>query len=409
MAGRRFWRVFAAVSAVIAATGLSVGDGRAEPERLISFSPGIGQVGPQGALARGADGTLYAATYGLGANGRGAVFSLSPPATPGGPWALGVVHAFDDPAGGRFPRAGVTLGPGGELYGTTFQGGGNDRGVAFRLTPPATPGDPWTKDILHEFGFSEAGNPSSDLLLGPDGALFGVTEGGGPANCGVAYRLTPRSGGRLPWVYKTLARFTSSFGCAPRSKLSRDAEGNLYGSLFNSGPAGLGGIFRLGLLADGTYKLAKLKVFNGANGLGNPMGGLALEPSGALVGAARNGGAYGCGGVFRLTPPAPGQTKWSYQNVKVLPGGSRSGCFPVGVGQAPDGTLAVSTYQGGVFNVGALLELTPAASGPSPYTISVRESFGPTYNYPQGTPVFGPAGEVYGSTTDAISIWRSAP
>lgn len=322
---------------------------------------------------------------------------------------LGLVHAFNDPAGGRYPRAGVTLGPDGVLYGTTYQGGGNDRGVAFRLTPPATPGDPWTKDILHEFGYSEAGNPSSDLLLGPDGALYGVTEGGGPAGCGVAYRLRPRSGEQLPWTYKTLAKFTPTFGCVPRSKLTRDAAGNLYGTLFASGPAGLGAVYKLGLKEDGTYKLSKLKVFNGANGLGNPMGGIAIEPSGALIGAARNGGAYGCGGVFRLTPPGAGQTKWAYENIKVLPGAPRSGCFPVGVARAASGVLAVPTYQGGPFNVGALLEFTSPPSSPSTFEVRLREYFGPSYNYSQGTPVFGPDGEAYGSTTDAISIWRSAP
>ncbi|MFC3693765.1 choice-of-anchor tandem repeat GloVer-containing protein [Chenggangzhangella methanolivorans] len=253
------------------------------------------------------------------------------------------------------------------------------------------------------------GSPSTNLLLAPDGSLFGTTEGGGPSNCGLVFQLKPQKSGALPWKFKTLATFASEVGCTPRSALTRDDAGNLYGALFTGGAANLGAAYMLRPTSGGSYKLKTLKSFSDPNQVGSPIGDIALDGVGAVIGAARNGGADGCGGVYRLAPPSGSGKKWKFQKVRKLAGGGE-GCFPLGVARdAGSGALAVTTYQGGVFNVGALLELTPRASGPADYRLRLRESFGPSYNYPQGSPVWGPDGEVYGSTTDAIAIWRSSP
>jgi uncharacterized repeat protein (TIGR03803 family) len=41
--------------------------------------------------------------------------------------------------------ASVAIGAGGVLYGTTSGGGTYDMGVVFSLTPPASPGGPWVE------------------------------------------------------------------------------------------------------------------------------------------------------------------------------------------------------------------------------------------------------------------------
>lgn len=409
MLGRKVSRLFSVALVAAAALGAGVSASRADPERLFSYPIGIGQTGPRGSLARAADGTLYAATYGLGPSSRGGVFAYTPPTTSGGSWGVVLIHGFSSTGeGGRYPQAGVTLGPAGELYGTTVQGGINDRPVVFRLTPPAVAGGAWTKDIIHQFAFSDGFYPSTNLLLGADGSLFGTTEGGGPSNCGIAFRLTPKPSGALPWKFKVLEKFSQASGCTPRSKLLSDASGNLYGTLFTGGPDNIGSVYRLALQGDGTYKFSKLKVFRGATGLANPMGDIVFDSTGALIGAARNGGGKDCGGVYRLTPPLAGSDVWGFNPVRSF-AGNPSGCFPVGVARDPaTGDLAVSTYQGGPFNAGALLRLIPRAAV-GQYDVRTREYFGPSYNYPQGSPILDPDGAAYGSTTDAISIWRSAP
>src|SRR5579863_4717893 len=44
-----------------------------------------------------------------------------------------VIHSFTGGGDGAYPLAGLTVGPAGNFYGTTF-GGGNERGVVFQLT-----------------------------------------------------------------------------------------------------------------------------------------------------------------------------------------------------------------------------------------------------------------------------------
>ena len=87
--------------------------------------------------------------------------TLTAPASPGGAWTEAVLHNFSGPYGdGATPEAGVVIGPGGVLYGTTLNGG-TVAGTLFSLTPPGSPDGAWTETILHNF----TGTPN-------DGATF---------------------------------------------------------------------------------------------------------------------------------------------------------------------------------------------------------------------------------------------
>ena len=111
-------------------------------------------------LAVGASGSLFGVTesggyvggFCLYFEGCGTVFSLTPPATAGGPWAEQILHLFNPGAGdGNRPNGGLVIGPGGVLYGATPAGGeGYEKGggTVFSLTPPAVPGAPMTESIL---------------------------------------------------------------------------------------------------------------------------------------------------------------------------------------------------------------------------------------------------------------------
>jgi len=90
---------------------------------------------PLAGLVSGASGELYGTTFlgGTGTNAKcfsgacGTVFTLAPPAAAGGTtwtesviWTFGYSYTYAD---GGNPAAGVLIGPGGDLFGTTVYGG----------------------------------------------------------------------------------------------------------------------------------------------------------------------------------------------------------------------------------------------------------------------------------------------
>ena len=42
-----------------------------------------------------------------------------------------------------------------------------------------------------------------------------------------------------------------------------------------------------------------------------PLGGVVTDSKGAVYGTTQSGGKHGVGAVFKLTPPAAGQTQWT--------------------------------------------------------------------------------------------------
>src|SRR5262245_34754085 len=91
-----------------------------------------------------------------------------------------IVHQFNDssvPNDGKSPYQPPIMGPGGNFYGVTSEGGAANYGVAYVMTPSGT------VTILHHFGVasSEGRNPTAGLTLGSDGNFYGVTVAGGIA------------------------------------------------------------------------------------------------------------------------------------------------------------------------------------------------------------------------------------
>jgi hypothetical protein len=121
-------------------------------------------------------------------NGCGTVYSLTPPTIPGGAWTEAVLYNFAGADDGQAPT-GVVIGPDKVLYGTTSNGGSGTScydgcGTVFSLTPPADPGGPWTEKILHDFTGPDGANPGAGVALGTDGGLYGTTVNGGSGTCG---------------------------------------------------------------------------------------------------------------------------------------------------------------------------------------------------------------------------------
>lgn len=102
-----------------------------------------------------------------------------------------VLHVFTG-QDGAYPYGGLTLGGAGTLYGTT-QGGerGNEYGDVFKL---AHKGTGWILTPLYYFtGGADGGGPESGLVVGPNGAFYSTTYGGGvlPFGMGTVFELRP--------------------------------------------------------------------------------------------------------------------------------------------------------------------------------------------------------------------------
>jgi uncharacterized repeat protein (TIGR03803 family) len=149
---------------------------------------------------RDAGGNIYGTTYGGGSHNMGTVWKFAPRRGGG---TLQVLYNFCSQANcadGALPQEGVTLGPNGEVFGTTPNGGSCDAvgggcGVVFELKDGAY-------TLLHSF--CADGNPCAadgalpfgSLVLDPSGTLFGTTDwGGGGAGAlirgGTVFSVTP--------------------------------------------------------------------------------------------------------------------------------------------------------------------------------------------------------------------------
>jgi uncharacterized repeat protein (TIGR03803 family) len=278
---------------------------------------------PNGGLVFDATGNLYG-TVSLGPSNYGKVFQLSPGTN--GPWTEMAIYTFRSPSDGDGPSGRLIFDSSGNLYGTTQSGGANGGGVVFELEPGSN--GKWNKKTLHNFASNaqDGITPMAGLTLDSEGHLYGTTLRGGnhsgscnPSGCGTVFELEPGANGR--WTETVLHRFNSKSGAVPYADLTLDASGNLYGTTFDGGDFGYGTVFRLTPGTNNQWTETVLHNFNANEKDGiKPMTGVILDGAGNLYGTTYEGGAYssacggpGCGTIFELTPVAKGD--W---DIKIL-------------------------------------------------------------------------------------------
>ena len=275
------------------------------------YSFGIAPDGelPIGAMAVDKNGVLFGATQLGGAHSYGTVFSLTPPASPGGPWTEAILWSFGSPGDGGEPMGGVVLGEGGVLYGTTYSGGtiGPGAGTVFSLTPPDSPGGQWTENLIWSFG--AAGGPFTPLALviGSGGVLYGTASD--------LFTLTPPATAGGAWTEEIIGYPNGDvIGCNARAPVALASDGTIYGTTnYGANPTceGVGTVFSLTPTPGGDWTPSLLFAFPSsfADG-GYPQGGVIVGAGGVLYGTAIDGGAGGYGTVFSLTPPATVGDPW---------------------------------------------------------------------------------------------------
>ena len=261
-----------------------------------------------GYLVMDSKGNLYGVTAGGGTYNGGTVYELTPGAT--GQWTETILKSFPmgDPLDGYNPVDGVVMDDTGNLYGVTEFGGTNDYGIAYELSPGS--GGLWTETILYNFCSqpycADGAYPLFRPTLGPGGVLYGI---GTPV-----YQLVPGSGG---WTFTVIYSFCDpgpncTTGANPSSGLTLDAKGNLYGETAVGGECsinrlGCGVAYVLHQQSNGQWAEFDLHEFQmeSAEDGGTPNGGLTFY-GGGLFGVAFEGGSNclkigGCGVTFELT------------------------------------------------------------------------------------------------------------
>jgi uncharacterized repeat protein (TIGR03803 family) len=135
---------------------------------------------------------------------------------------------------GISPACALVADASGNLYGTTTDGGANNKGTVFELTAGTNVLTP-----IVSFNGSNGAYPEDDrLLIDASGNLFGTTQQGGAANNGTVFEVAAGS-----HALNTLATFPAfDTGLpSPNGGLVADAAGNLYGTTSTSGHGFYGG------------------------------------------------------------------------------------------------------------------------------------------------------------------------
>lgn len=273
----------------------------------------------------------------------------------------------------------------GNFYGTTFDGGFNNWGTIFEITPSGAFTVTTFQDLDGNYGI----DPNGGLIQATDGNFYGTTQLGGEngSDFGTVFKVTP--GGTLT----TLHTFAISDGVKPMAGLVQAADGNFYGTTTFGGagncpflaalsPSGCGTVFKITVAGTftllynfGTKSSAAEALADGAN----PIAGLIQAIDGDFYGMTASGGiascqgsfnvvgAGGCGTIFKITPTGELTTLYSFGATPT------DGSVPeAGLIQAGDGNLYGTTTAGGSnsctdtevpgIGCGTIFRITPGGS-----------------------------------------------
>ena len=252
---------------------------------------------------------------------------------------------------------------------------------------------------LHKFtGGADGNQPADTLVFDASGNLYGTAIEGGSSGAGTVFELTPNADGA--WTLSVLYGFTGgSDGRAPLAEVIFDTKGNLYGTSLEGGDYGAGTVFEVTPNSDGSWTESVLHAFMGGKDGGYPdHGHLIFDAAGNLYGTTAGwyGGGYGT--VFELTPNSNGT--WTESVLHSFFGGED--------GMEPEGTLIFdltgslygTTAGGGAYGHGTAFRLAPGLDGKWKKDVLHQFRGGNDGSSPFSGVVFDTAGNLYGTTDD---------
>jgi uncharacterized repeat protein (TIGR03803 family) len=267
---------------------------------LHMFSGGTDGQNPQAGLARDNAGNLYGTTFGGGDIGCGDGYGCGPVFKLDADGNETVLHRFTGTPDGASPMAGLILDGNGNLYGTTFVGGGGNFGTVYKVDASGL------ETVLYSFGSYPDGEwPSGGLVMDGDGNLYGTTQEGGSGKscwggCGTVFKLDKAGEETVLLNFEPPAMYS----IAPPIL---DRVGNIFAATAGNGACCWGTIFRL----DKSNRATTLYTFSEGTFGEDPNGGVIRGAQGKIFGMALRGGdingciysyGYGCGVVYELAP-----------------------------------------------------------------------------------------------------------
>ncbi len=350
---------------------------------LYSFS-GIptGDTYPIVGLIQGTDGNFYG-TAGGGDYTGGTVFKMTPEGVET------VLHSFGGGADGYAPRAPLIQSIDGNFYGTTYHGGSGvtgPYGTIYKISPSGH--ETVFYDFPHHYidgTLVDGLVPQAGLVQDSHGNFYGTTLGGTNAN-GTVFKINPA--GLEVWLY-TFAG--GADGAASGAPLVEGRDGNFYGTTNPTYYSPNSTVFKI--TPDGVETI--IHSFDSATDGKGPIAGLIQADDGNFYGTTENGGTYGAGTVFKITPDGQETVLHSFGN-------GSDGAYPIAsLMQGSDGNLYGTTVYGGAYAPsGTVFKITPEG------VETVIYSFAPSgYGYfpigeqPQSALIQGSDGNLYGTAT----------
>jgi hypothetical protein len=101
-----------------------------------------------------------------------------------------LLYSFKGGKDGSFPLAGIVFDSVGNIYGTTSLDGKSGAGTVFELVAPAGKAA-YKEKVLWSFNVTDGTYPYASLTLDGAGNIYGTTWEGGSNEDGVVFEVTP--------------------------------------------------------------------------------------------------------------------------------------------------------------------------------------------------------------------------
>jgi uncharacterized repeat protein (TIGR03803 family) len=302
-----------------------------------------------------------------------------------------VIYNFSGCADGYSPTSTLLMGGSGSLYGTTEYGGSScgtqGNGVVFRLKRAGTG---WIETPIYIFkGPNDGVSPfmSGGLTEGPDGGFYGTTSFGGQFGSGTVFRVRPPlracTTALCPWVEDILHSFAGGTD-------GLTPMGNVVfdpaGNIYGTtenGGSNFGTVFQLSRNGSGWAE----SLIGDVGGV--LFAGVTLDRDGNVDGVNFEGGA-GLGQVFQLTRSGTG---WVENVIHTFDHGEGGGSV-AGLILDSMGNLYGATLYGGPEGGGVVYQLLPSGGG---WTYRLLHDFGRAFG-PESTLTMDVDGNLYGTS-----------
>jgi uncharacterized repeat protein (TIGR03803 family) len=282
--------------------------------------------------------------------------------------------------------------------------------LALPLTMPIARGAAQYNALLDLFSVDNGNDrDNAPLLLGRDGVIYGITDGGTNGGAGTVFRINRDGTG-----YRLLHSFnsTDSGGAAPKIGLAEGGDGALYGTTSWGGayatpsPYGSGTLYKINKDGSGFLVLHNFSGEpNDGDGFIDPYGenALLVGSDGRIYGTTYGGGAYSRGTAFRLNLDGSGYEVLYHFSQPVGDGFHDYGRSPGGgLIEGGDGRLYGIASDGGLGDAkdgdGVVFAINKDGSG---YIILHNFSSDTgDLMFPQATLLEGSDGAVYGTASE---------